>query len=123
MKTSDSTLQSSNHEQPARVASGWMGLVVNVALYAAAPLLIFVGARSHVPLLMFVGGGALIAAVGLSCGFFTLQPNEGMVLILFGAYKGTVRDSGFWVVNPFCKRIKISLRTRNFNSDKIKVNE
>jgi regulator of protease activity HflC (stomatin/prohibitin superfamily) len=120
MKTSDSTLQSSNHEQPARVASGWMGLVVNVALYAAAPLLIFVGARSHVPLLMFGGGGALIAAVGLSCGFFTLQPNEGMVLILFGAYKGTVRDSGFWVVNPFCKRIKIS---RNFNSDKIKVNE
>ena len=123
MKTSDSTLQSSNHEQPARVASGWMGLVVNVALYAAAPLLIFVGARSHVPLLMFVGGGALIAAVGLSCGFFSLQPYEGMVLILFGAYKGTVRDSGFWVVNPFCKRIKISLRTRNFNSDKIKVNE
>jgi regulator of protease activity HflC (stomatin/prohibitin superfamily) len=59
----------------------------------------------------------------LSCGFFTLQPNEGMVLILFGAYKGTVRDSGFFVVNPFCKRVKISLRTRNFNSDKIKVNE
>jgi regulator of protease activity HflC (stomatin/prohibitin superfamily) len=96
---------------------------MTVALYAAVPLLIFIGARTHVPLLMFGGVLALIVAVGLSCGFFTLQPNEGMVLILFGAYKGTVRDSGFFVVNPFSKRIKISLRTRNFNSDKIKVNE
>ena len=123
MKTSDSMLQCANHEQPASVATGWAGLVVTIALYAAVPLLIFVGARSHIPLLMIVGVVALIVAVGFSCGFFTLQPNEGMVLILFGAYKGTVRESGFFVVNPFCKRVKISLRTRNFNSDKIKVNE
>jgi hypothetical protein len=70
MKTSDSTLQSSNHEQPARVASGWMGLVVNVALYAAAPLLIFVGARSHVPLLMFGGGGGAHRRGGVVLRFF-----------------------------------------------------
>lgn len=123
MKTSDATLQSSNHEQPARVASGWIGLVVNVVLYAAVPILIVGGASQRLSVLAMGGVVLLLLAVTLSCGFFTLQPNEGVVLILFGAYKGTVRDSGFFVTNPFCKRIKISLRTRNFNSEQIKVNE
>ena len=123
MKTSDSSFQSSNHEQPAHEASGWVGLIVTIALFLAVLLMIVVGVRSHVPLLMVSAVVPLLVAVALSCGFFTLQPNEGMVLILFGAYKGTVRASGFFVVNPFCKRVKISLRTRNFNSDKIKVNE
>ena len=79
MKTSDSSLQSSNHEQPANVASGWSGLIVTLALYAAVPLLIFVGVRSHVPLLMFGGVLALIFAVGLSCGFFTLQRGKELL--------------------------------------------
>ena len=64
-------------------------------------------------------------------GFFTLQPNEARVLVLFGAYKGTVRKSGFHWANPFYSntaphmpmRFKISLRSRNFNSDKLKVND
>ena len=67
-------------------------------------------------------------------GHFTLQPNEARVLILFGAYKGTVRTSGFWWANPFYARAtnatggstlsaKISLRMRNFNSEKLKVND
>jgi regulator of protease activity HflC (stomatin/prohibitin superfamily) len=115
--------QSSNHEQPARVANGWVGLFCNVMLYAAVPALVLVGANSRVPGLLMAAVVVLLAAVAMSCGFFTLQPNEGVVLILFGAYKGTVRDSGFFITNPFNKRIKISLRTRNFNSEKIKVNE
>jgi regulator of protease activity HflC (stomatin/prohibitin superfamily) len=56
-------------------------------------------------------------------GFFTLQPNEAAVLLLFGAYKGSVRDSGFFFKNPFNKRLKISLRARNLNGEKLKVNE
>lgn len=123
MKTPDSMLQSSNHEQPARVASGWIGLMVNVALYAAVPVLVFGGAGQRLGVLALIGVVLLLVAVLMSCGFFTLQPNEGVVLILFGAYKGTVRDSGFFLANPFCRRIKISLRTRNFNSEQIKVNE
>jgi regulator of protease activity HflC (stomatin/prohibitin superfamily) len=123
MSTSDSNSQSRNHEQPARVANGWMGLVFNISLYLAVLLLIFGAKGSSLAVLLPLGVGLLLVAVTVSCGFFTLQPNEGVVLILFGAYKGTVRDSGFFLTNPFNKRIKISLRTRNFNSEKIKVNE
>jgi hypothetical protein len=123
MSTSNSTSQSLNHEQPARAASGWVGLLVNLALYVAAASLVAFGASSRFPLLAVAGVLLLILAVILSCGFFTLQPNEGAVLILFGAYKGTVRDSGFFITNPFNKRVKISLRARNFNSEKLKVNE
>lgn len=123
MSTPESNSQVSNHEQPARTASGWIGLVVNIALYVLVLLLVFGGKSGNLSVLLPLGVGVLLVAVTMSCGFFTLQPNEGVVLILFGAYKGTVRDSGFFITNPFNKRIRISLRTRNFNSDKIKVNE
>ena len=60
----------------------------------------------------------------LSCfGFFTLQPNEARVLLLFGSYQGTVRESGFHWTNPFNRKLPISLRARNFQSDKLKVND
>ena len=65
----------------------------------------------------------MILAILVSSGFFTLQPNEAAVLILFGAYKGTVRDSGFFFTNPLNKRVKISQRARNLNGEKLKVNE
>lgn len=64
----------------------------------------------------------LIIIVVLS-GFIVVQPNESRVLIFFGKYIGTVRNSGFWWVNPFTVKRKISLRIRNFNSEKIKVND
>lgn len=59
----------------------------------------------------------------LWCGFFTLQPNTAAVLILFGEYKGTARKQGFHYANPFYKKIKVSLRVRNFNGEKLKVND
>lgn len=56
-------------------------------------------------------------------GFMVIQPNDSRVLILFGKYLGTVRDSGFWFVNPFTSKKPVSLRIHNFNSEKIKVND
>jgi regulator of protease activity HflC (stomatin/prohibitin superfamily) len=56
-------------------------------------------------------------------GFFIVQPNEARVLILFGKYIGSVRDDGFWWANPFAIKKHVSLRIRNFNSEKIKVND
>jgi len=75
--------------------------------------------------MLFVASWVLIAlGVLMLFGFFALQPNEARVLILFGAYKGTVRNSGFHWVNPFYSRgCKMSLRAYNFSSDKIKVND
>jgi len=59
----------------------------------------------------------------LWCGFFTLQPNTAAVLLLFGEYKGTARRPGFNWANPFYKKLRISLRARNLNSEKLKVND
>lgn len=56
-------------------------------------------------------------------GFLVLQPNNSAVIILFGKYIGTIKDSGFWWVNPFALKKKVSLRIHNFNSEKIKVND
>jgi len=70
-------------------------------------------------------GAVALFIVGLvtAGGFFTLQPNEAAVLVLFGSYKGTVRDSGFFWTNPFNRKIRVSLRARNLNGEKLKVNE
>lgn len=57
------------------------------------------------------------------CGFFTVQPNQGVVLTLFGKYVGTVRDEGLRWANPFYAKTKISLRVRNFETSKLKVND
>jgi regulator of protease activity HflC (stomatin/prohibitin superfamily) len=56
-------------------------------------------------------------------GFTVVNPNESCVMVLFGAYRGTIKQNGFFWVNPFLVRKKISLRARNFDSDTIKVND
>jgi len=68
---------------------------------------------------------AIMGAVGLFClaGLMVVNPNESMVMVLFGAYKGTVKKNGFFWVNPFFTRKKISLRARNLDSTPIKVND
>ena len=98
-------------EREARVMSGWIMLPVTIALYIAGPVLIalaFINGGEDVsgetqPIwAMFIAG---LVAIGLAAvsspGFFTVQPNEARVLILFGSYKGTVRQVGFRWGNPF----------------------
>jgi len=64
-----------------------------------------------------------IIAFFLLPGFSIVNPNESIVTILFGAYKGTIKRNGFVWVNPFMVKKKISLRARNFNSEPLKVND
>lgn len=59
----------------------------------------------------------------LCIGFVTVSPNESSVLVLFGEYKGTIKQNGFFWTNPFFYKKKISLRARNFDSNPIKVND
>ena len=56
-------------------------------------------------------------------GFTVVNPNGSCVMVLFGAYKGTIRENGFFWVNHFYIKRRISLRARNFNSEPIKVND
>ncbi len=59
----------------------------------------------------------------MMCGFFKLEPNVAAVLLLFGRYKGTVRECGFYWANPLLSKKKVSLRAHNFNGEKLKVND
>jgi regulator of protease activity HflC (stomatin/prohibitin superfamily) len=145
--------------------NGWAMLVINVVLLLGAVLwlvriIVNTATTADPACLWWLIPAVLLEllAIILLCGHFTLQPNEARVLILFGAYKGTVRASGFWWANPFYARArariplppgtvspeavkaaaakgmassllyrrlssKISLRTRNFNSERLKVND
>ncbi len=65
----------------------------------------------------------IVISLALLPGFFLVNPNRSVVLLLFGVYKGTVKQNGFFWVNPFFGKKTISLRARNFDSEKIKVND
>jgi len=65
----------------------------------------------------------VILIIFLAIGFVIVNPNESCVLVLFGSYQGTIKKYGFFWVNPFFTKQKISLRARNFDSDPIKVND
>lgn len=64
-----------------------------------------------------------IADIIAMAGFFTVQPNQGVVLTLFGKYVGTVTDQGLRFANPFYSKKHVSLRVRNFETSKMKVND
>ena len=65
----------------------------------------------------------ILLAVVLFPGFFFINPNGSRVLVLFGKYIGTVKENGFYWVNPFYIKQSISLRARNFDSERVKVND
>ncbi|MBT8274076.1 MAG: SPFH domain-containing protein [Bacteroidia bacterium] len=66
---------------------------------------------------------AIFTAIFMAIGFIMVQPNNSRVLLLFGKYVGTVKQNGFYWVNPFYTKKKISLRARNFDSERLKVND
>ncbi len=72
---------------------------------------------------MFLLIPILLVLVTLFAGFYIIQPNESLVLTLFGKYVGTAKDNGFYWANPFLLKRKISLRARNLDSQPIKVND
>ena len=108
--------------------SGWGMLAATLGVLALAIFLIvqfIIGATNDNPnLWLLFGFIACIPTFILLCiGFYTLQPNQAAVLVLFGSYVGTVRDSGFMWTNPFNSRIRVSLRSHNLNGEKLKVND
>ena len=145
------TTQSAASERIVSALNGWGVLIVNIALILAAILMHRMGLAYGAPA-RFVGLLSGIIGILMLPGYFTLQPNQARVLILFGAYKGTVRSSGFHWANPFFARsrgmtarggdakgagarrhaagglrlpltTKLSLRAHNFSSEALKVND
>jgi regulator of protease activity HflC (stomatin/prohibitin superfamily) len=109
-----------------RERSGIPGLPMLFALLVAAVVVTFamIGAfRSGAPVLG-LGWIALDVVIVVSfAGLFIVNPNEGRVLQLFGAYRGTVKTAGLRWANPFYSKRHISLRVRNFESTRLKVND
>ncbi|HET7497350.1 MAG TPA: SPFH domain-containing protein [Candidatus Eisenbacteria bacterium] len=111
-------------ERPTSALSGAVGLIVFVFLVAVAIMTIVHGIGEQRPLFIVgVGMPLLLLAALAAAGLFTVQPNQAVVLILFGTYVGTVRHSGWWWTNPFNTRKRISLRVRSLNGQAIKVND
>ena len=109
-------VKSVSSERETTAVNGWVMLLVNLALVIGAlawfVLIIVRAAGTGNPsVLWWLIPASLLEtlAIILLCGHFTLQPNEARVLILFGAYKGTVRTSGFWWANPFYSRIRAKI--------------
>lgn len=110
-------------EQTAQPLSGYLMLVVILALLAASIWVFVAGIRAHNPWPAVSGGAGWIFIAFLLPGFFIVEPNQGRVLVLFGSYKGTARSPGFWYTNPFTSKKKISLRAHNLNGKTLKVND
>jgi regulator of protease activity HflC (stomatin/prohibitin superfamily) len=149
--------QTKSQEKISGAFSGAFMLLFNAALLLGGIALLaqqFMASRAATNGWIIIGAlGMMLLGLVLLGGFFTLQPNEARVLLLFGSYHGTVRQSGFYWANPFYSKnraqiqlsrreesgdhakghasapstrnlsSKISLRARNFNSEKLKVND
>ncbi len=120
MKNIDQTYPMTNQAltevEMGKPLSGWLGIIVMLLCFAAAGIL-------------FLRGDVLLAIAAAVLGVFayagtiTLEPNSAAVLVLFGEYRATLRRDGYFWINPFYKRIKVSLRTQNFSTPTLKVND
>jgi SPFH domain / Band 7 family len=112
-----------SQERVIETKSGWGMLVWDIFLVLISiGSLIFGIATENLWFLAILVPGLLLSVL-IAAGFMIIQPNQAGVLLLFGKYIGSVKSSGFKWVNPFYTKKKISLRLRNLNGDKLKVND
>jgi regulator of protease activity HflC (stomatin/prohibitin superfamily) len=97
-------------------SSGYLALLFMFIALLAIPLSIM----TRLPPLILL---AVLALIFLAKGMYMLQPNQSALMMLFGAYRGTDYSTGLRWANPFLNKKKVSLRLRNFNSEKLKVND
>jgi regulator of protease activity HflC (stomatin/prohibitin superfamily) len=106
--------------------NGLSGLPMALTLLTVSALALYgviTGVRDGNPTLIIASSLALVLALFLLGGLFMVNPNEGRVLQLFGDYAGTARTAGLRWANPFYTKKRVSLRVRNFESSRLKVND
>jgi regulator of protease activity HflC (stomatin/prohibitin superfamily) len=104
-------------------ANGYGMLFLGIVVTLAGAGLVIFGAREQNPVLAVSGLVVVLAGILWVAGLFIVNPNEARVLQLFGSYTGTTHDPGLRWANPFLSKAKVSLRVRNFETNKIKVND
>jgi regulator of protease activity HflC (stomatin/prohibitin superfamily) len=106
---------------------GWSGWAMLLALIAGivAGIAILVNSSQPETSPWIVASAVLLLVIDAGCwfGFTVVPPNTARVVLLFGNYKGSIKTPGFWWVNPLTTRRVVSLKVRNFESGKLKVND
>ena len=110
-------------EHTRSAVSGYLMLAMGIFFEAIAVFFIVRTIRTEDP--WFIIGFFISLLLGLVflAGLFIVNPNDSRVLVLFGVYKGTVKDNGFFWANPFYSKRRITLRARNLNGERLKVND
>ena len=103
-------------ERKAWMINGFVGIVL-IAIFLALTV-IFVFQKQFI-----LAGLCLVIVIVLGSGITLVQPNQSVVVIFLGKYMGTIRSEGICLTVPFSSRRTISLRVRNFNSNRLKVND
>ena len=98
--------------------SGFLGLLL---VFAMIGVMVWSGMTLTAPAIIIPI--LFLILIISTIGFVQLEPNEARAMVFFGKYRGTFRENGFWWVNPFLTKKKISLRARNLNAEAIKVND
>lgn len=104
------------NEKPFKASSGFAMLALLLLIFSGA-LFGLIALRMPIFFLLFLVFFLILP------GFFIIQPNTSRVMIFFGSYRGTVKQNGFYWVNPFFVKKKVSLRAHNFDSERVKVND
>jgi regulator of protease activity HflC (stomatin/prohibitin superfamily) len=103
-------------EKLIKPVSGYLGMLIEILLLSGT----IAGFAFEI---VWFGAILTLLFIFIAIGFTVVNPNESCVLVLFGAYRGTIKENGFFWVNPFYIKRNLSLRARNFDSEPIKVND
>ena len=103
--------------------SGFVALLLSILLFGGSVYLFVETVQQDRPALLWWASLALLVSVFLSLGIIVVSPNHSRVLTFFGKYVGTVKENGLLFVNPFFKKQRISLRSENLESARLKVND
>jgi regulator of protease activity HflC (stomatin/prohibitin superfamily) len=114
---------SSTKNRITRAASGWLMLPVCILMWLVTVYAFINAIANENAVLAIINVFFLLATILVTSGFFIVNPNFTALLVLFGDYKGTVIKNGFFWANPFLKKYKLSLRVRNQETSRMKVNE
>ena len=110
-------------ERIVRPNTGWMPLAICIALIIAGFSFVIMGAAEEKAFPIFGGVASAVCGIVGLFGCMPVAPNESRVLLLFGVYKGSVVESGFYWVNPFFSKKKVSLRVHNFETGAVTTPE
>ncbi len=123
------------HEKILKPLNGYIGLLLFLVIAAGSTAMIVLGHMNSIVAVYVIGYLLILVYAIMAGGFTVVSPNEALVLVLFGKYSGTIKQEGFYLYNPLCKKFNpaavpnmarrnyVSLKAMTLNNDKQKVND